>query len=149
MKKISEFEIRSGFIYSHYVPMIVTPTISMTKKKDDKKCHNCRKEINKKEDKYFFLASLREQRGAKFLSFCFTCFMENADTKLIEKLKTLKNEALGSDWRECPYCVKKLPFTNEPTFQVYEIHGSGMVAIAVHDKCYYENIAVSEDLYYE
>jgi hypothetical protein len=116
-------------------------------------CYSCGKEINKQADLYYLVCALRTNmhyKDTKFLHFCDTCFHSSADSCLIDRLNALSiGDVAGTktdNWRTCPYCKDTLPYAKVNIhFQVSEIMGSELNSIALHSKCYYQNIGIRED----
>lgn len=133
----------------------------MNKSKKDI-CFQCMCKINKKEDLYYIIVSIDRHAISKrtcYLDLCEKCFHSNMDDKIINRFKELSDgnrvfektdEKVVKNWRTCPYCQKTLQYSAvKANFQVSEILGMDLNTLAIHSKCYFENIGISEDYFHD
>ena len=135
----------------------------MKKAKKDT-CFQCNYAIKKKEDLYYFIVSINRDAIMKrtcYLHICESCFHSNMDDKIINRLKDLSNgnkvfqeddtlQQVVKNWRNCPYCNKTLQYAMiKANYQISEVLGSDLNTVAIHAKCYYDNIGILEEFFHD
>lgn len=136
----------------------------MKKKSKKEICFQCDCRINKKEDLYYIIISIDRHSISKrtcYLDLCETCFHTNMDDKIINRLKELSNgnkvfeenndgKKITKNWRMCPYCQQTLQYANvKSNFQISELLGTDLNTVAIHTKCYFHNIGISEEYFHD
>lgn len=134
----------------------------MKKKSKKEICFQCDYHINKREDLYYIIVSIDRQIMTKrtcYLDLCEKCFHSNMDDKIINRFKELSDgnkvfedteNKVIKNWRTCPYCQKTLQYASvKSNFQISEILGIDLNTVAIHAKCYFENIGISEEYFHD